>query len=624
MFIHRFHAVGGAAVATLVAAMLLAPPAEAKKSKVKPRDDANHILMAGVKSADFTARAMAYEGIAFNKRNKALKQTLKDGTDDPQWTVRAGIVRAYVRLRDKSWKKLVHDALIRPTLRTHEVLPVLEVVKPKQAIAAILSVLVDKEHERQNAIADGLLRANPKYLATLVNAAVGNKDPLAREAGMRVIKQLDIDRHAAHLVPIAKKSGKKPEVIKAMVALAARARPGDDTTFLKYLKTKDPALRNLVTLARARQGDKSVGKDVLKIAAAAQGKARVKALKTYRAIASSAHSKTVRGLLGPNPDGALALSVYEILALQGDRSMAKDASALASGTNVQLRPAGVYYLGRVGGAGRLREMHQYLSDGISDVRIAAARVLGFIASPISVGPLREGLDHEKDPQVRMELLRALTSIRHKKAVETLMFYTRERDNEIRRLVVRALADSGERAARSGLQAALRDRSPAVRVEAVRGFILSDPANSVKVFKRALSWLPQGALLKLTREFGEAMESYVELALFNRRYEMREEAIAALALIPKKQAALLKKVLSATDDADLRIRVLTRLFDIEGKKVATEVKSLALSSNIRVRLVAIRMLGKLKRDKEAKQLLVKFMAEANQRVRIAAALTYLGG
>lgn len=600
-------------------------PAFAGKPKgPSAKDDASNILAAGIKSADFVARGMAYEGLAFNKRNKDLKQILKDGTDDPQWVVRAGIARAYIRLRDKAWKQVVHDALIRPTIKPREVLVVLEAVKPKEAVAALVEITADKEHERQDAIADGVLRVNPAYLAALVNTCVRSKDALVRGVGLRIVKQLDIHTHHDHLVPIAKGSGKDAEVVKALVELSDRAKEGEETGFLAYLKPSDAALRDRVTLARAHHGDKSVGLAVLKIAAAAEGKARVEALHMYRPIASKPHAAQVAALLGTSPDGTLALAVYEILARLGDRSMAANAKALAMGTNVDLRPAGVYYLGRIGGAGRLREMHEYLTDGIADVRIAAARVIGYIASHVSVGPLREGLDQEKEPQVRIELLRALTAIRHKSAVETLMFYTRERDDELRRLVVRALADSGERTARAGLQTALSDKSPDVRFEAVRGFILSDPANAVKVFKRALSWLPEGALLKLTREFGDPMQSYIELALATRRYEIREEALMALRLLPKFQAALLKKMLAQSDDADLRVRVLKRLFELEGSKVATEVKSMALSASVSVRLAAIRMLGSLKRDKEAGELLVKFMQEPNQRIRIAAALTYLGG
>lgn len=88
--------------------------------------------------------------------------------------------------------------------------------------------------------------------------------------------------------------------------------------------------------------------------------------------------------------------------------------------------------------------------------------------------------------------------------------------------------------------------------------------------------------------------------------------------------MLHKVLGSTEDDDLRVRVMTRLFDLEGKKMATEIKAIAISAGVRARIAAIRLLGKLKGDKEAADLLVKFQDDLDERIRIAASLTLVGG
>jgi HEAT repeat protein len=289
----------------------------------------------------------------------------------------------------------------------------------------------------------------------------------------------------------------------------------------------------------------------------------------------------------------------------------------------------VFYLGWVGGAGRLGEMHDYLRDGIPSVRIAAARVVGYIASPVSVVPLRDRLDKERDDGVRIELIKALASIKHRDAYEGLMFYTREKNTELRQIVVRALAESGESLARPGLQNALNDSDVHIRTEAVRGFLLSDIAEAVKVWRRSLQWLPRGALLDLTRELGKTMEGFIEIGLFETRNDeagvaLREEAFIALQLLPQAQGPMLRKVEQITEDDDLRIRVLTRLFELEGSKVAVEIKTLAMSQSPRARIAGLRLLGKLKGDKEARDILEKALDEPDERIRIAAALTYLGG
>ena len=180
------------------------------------------------------------------------------------------------------------------------------------------------------------------------------------------------------------------------------------------------------------------------------------------------------------------------------------------------------------------------------------------------------------------------------------------------------------AARQGLQIAIRDRSPEVRFEAVRGFLMSDPVNAVAHFKRALAWLQPGAILSLTREFGETFESYLQFALFSQRMEIREEAMDALDLLPEKRVALLKRVMQQSTEDELRVRLLRRLFELEGAKMAKDIKQFAASGNTVTRIAAIRLLGQLKRDKEAQELLIVSLKEPTPALRIAAALTLVGG
>ncbi len=605
-------------------ALSLATPAIAATSS--PADDARVIITEGVKAPDYLARAMAYEALALDRKVANARQLLKDGEEDPQWTVKAGVARAYMRLRDSSWQRVVGDAIGRATLDPREVLPVLDTLADKDAIAFLLQRLSDKELDRHDRIADALVaQAHPRLGAFLV-AAIGHKEPLVQGVGKRAIASLNAVLHGDHLATVAAKSGGNPVVIDLLCTIAAAAPAGVDVRFLSMLKPPkgDTALAERVILARARHGDRAVGKQLLAIAATRPGDAKLEGVEIYKGIASKDDSEAIRGLLDESSSPRLKLSIYEVLANLGDRSVVKQAEEMASGTDSELRPVGVYYLGRIGGTGRIGEMHTYLKDGIPEVRIAAARVLAWIASKVSAAPLRDALDAETREDIRVEYIKALASIKDDEAFKVLVFYTRERDDLVRQRVVRALAESGSKTARNGLQTALQDRSKEVRVEAVRGFILSDPANAVQVFQRSLAWLPPGTLIAMTREFGEAFESYLELALFAKSIELREEALEALRLLPKKQPDLLRKVLATADDDQLRIRVLRRLFSVEGQKVATEVKAAALSTSTRVCIEGVRMLAQLRGDKEAKELILRSMAAADQRIRIAAALTFLGG
>lgn len=603
-----------------------APPAA---PVLKARDQALYIVKAGLKSADFQARGMAYRGIAFDKTDKDLKKKLEDGTTDPQWTVRMGVAAAYYAIKDPAWKKIVFDALTMPVLSAAETLPVLDEVAEKDAIDVLLQVLADKEHEAHDKILTALVSLNRPYLANLFVAALAHKEPLVSGAAQRAIKKVDPVLQLKVLEAIAKAQGGNDAVVKLLVDLGTASDERVGVTYLMNVKPKDGALLDSILLVRALHGDRSVAKALAAAAAKAQGAAQLQLLQALRLVAGKEEAAPLKAILAQSPNADVLFQVYEILARAGDRSMQREAEALAESTDVDVRATGVFYLGWVGGAGRIGEMHKYLVDGIPGVRIAAARVLGHISSHISVGPLKEAMEAERDEKVRVELIKSLAGIKHKEAYQALTFFTREKDSEVRRIVVRALAESGDASVRAGLQNALNDNDVRIRSEAVRGFILSDVAKAADVWKRSLRWLPRGVVLELTRELTKTMEGFLEMALQDNgkddnSVQVREETLLALHMLPEAEQRILFKLLDQSEDEDLKVRILKRLFELDKAKVTVAIKSTAMQAPPRARMAAIRMLGKLKGDKEATDLLAKFLEEPDERIRIAAALTVLGG
>ena len=604
---------------------LAAPPA----AKLTPRDNAIHILQKGLKSADFTSRGMAYRSLSLDRANKDAKKLLEDGMLDPQWSVRKGVAEALFALGDAKWKQLVHDALVMPVLSPYEVLPVLDNLPDAAAFGLLMDVLGDKEHAQHDKIVAALVGRNKANIGDFLRVALQSKDALVQQSALKCLSLLDPVLHTKPLDLVAKAQGSNDAVVKILADIAAASDERIAVAYLAPTKPKDAALAARIVVLRAVHGDRSVGKALLKICQTTTGPEQLAALAAFKRVADKSDTDGVKSILRGASSPALLFAVYEILARLGDRSMAQDAQKLAESTDVEVRATGVFYLGWVGGAARLREMHEYLHDGIPAVRIAATRVVGYIASAVSVPALRDALDNERDETVRIELIRALAQIKDRAAYEALMFYTRERDDELRRLVVRALAESGDATARQGLLNALNDNSVRIRTEAVRGFLLSDPAQAVRIWKKAIRWLPRGAVIALTREMDKTMEGFLQIALFEAGLDdigiaMREEALLALHLLPQAEAPMLHKVLGSTDDDDLRMRVLGRLFELEGKKMATEVKAMALSAGVRARIAAIRLLGKFKGDKEAADMLVRFQDDLDERIRIAASLTLIGG
>jgi HEAT repeat protein len=613
-------------VAPLVQAAPSAPAAPA--SKLSPKDNAQAVLRNALKSMDFNTRALAFKALALDKGNKDARKLLEDGMSDPQWVVRRGVAEAMYALGDARWKQLVHDALAQPTLSPYDVLPALDDLAQKDAFAIVLDTLADKEHNQQDMIWKGLVGRNRPDLGDLLKAALAHKDALVLQSAVKAVPQLDAVLHGKPLEVVAKAQAANDEVVKGLIEVAAAADSHVATPWLAAVKPKDGKLQQRVLILRAQHGDRTVGKALLGAVAAVGDKEKIELLLTYKLVMDKGDVGTLKTMLnGATPE--VTFQLYELLARLGDRELAKQAQQLADSTDVDVRAAGVFYLGWVGGPGRIGEMHQYLRDGIPAVRKAAARIIGHIGSPVSVGPLKDAHDAENDDRVRMELVKAMAGIRDKEGFVALLGFTKERDAEVRRVVVKALADSGDPEARQGLNNAINDNEPRIRFEAVRGFLLSDPAKAVAMWKRAIKWLPRGALLELTRELNTTMESFLELAVFEsakdeRGMATREEALLALHLLPSAELKVLHKIMETTEDQELKVRILGQLFQMEGKKVATEIKSAALGQAVRARVSAIRMLGKLKGDKEATEILTKLIDDVDERVRAAASLTFLGG
>ena len=609
-----------------IAVQALAAPA---KVLLKPKDQAISTLHKALKSADFAARGMAYRGAAFDKTNKDLQKQLEDGMLDPQWVVRRGVAEAMYATKNPKWAQIIKEALGLAVLSPYDVLPALDDMADKDTVALLLSVLSDKENPLVDKIMTALINRNRPNLAALMVAALGSKDSLAQATASKGVSQLDPVLQPKVLDAVAKAQGGNDEIVKSLLSVAEKSDERVPVLYLQPAKPKDPVLAARVLAVRALHGDRTVAKALLAACQKATGKDQVALLNAFRRVAAKDDAAGLKSILNGAPSPDLMFAVYEILARLGDRTMSKEAAKLAESTDTDVRATGVFYLGWVHGAGMLPDMHRYLDDGIPAVRLAAARVLGALASPVSIAPLKRALEVERDETVRLELTRSLAAIKATPAFEALMLFTQEKDVEFRRTVVRALADSDDVAVRPGLQNALNDNDPRIRAEAVRGFVKSDPAQSPKIWERALKWLPRGFMLELTNELNKTMAGFLEIALFKAPNDqnglaLREEALLGLHLLPEAEARVLHKVLQSSDDEDLRIRMLNALFVLEGQKIGTEVKSLALSSGPRTRVAAIRMLGKLKGDKEVPELLAKFLDDLDERVRVASALTLLGG
>jgi HEAT repeat protein len=142
-------------------------------------------------------------------------------------------------------------------------------------------------------------------------------------------------------------------------------------------------------------------------------------------------------------------------------------------SDARVRRETVLALSKVGGEDAVPLLARGLNDPESALRGAAALGLGLTKLSVAVGPLLNRLPQESDPEVEVEIVRALGRVGDPRAVPVLAerasgggFFSRV-PASIRVEATRALGEIGGDAARAVLQRLLRERNAEVREAAVK-------------------------------------------------------------------------------------------------------------------------------------------------------------
>lgn len=142
-------------------------------------------------------------------------------------------------------------------------------------------------------------------------------------------------------------------------------------------------------------------------------------------------------------------------------------------SDARVRRETVLALSKIGGEEAVPLLAKGLNDPEASLRGAAALGLGLTKLSVAVGPLLNRLPQENDPEVEVEIVRALGRVGDPRAVPVLAeraagggFFSRV-PSSIRVEATRALGEVGGDAARAVLQRLLRERNAEVREAAVK-------------------------------------------------------------------------------------------------------------------------------------------------------------
>lgn len=621
--------------ALLVAGLTGAPPASAKKAKLDKalQERVTLILEAGTKSGDFSARATAVSGLGFVHKERALPM-VKDALDDPQWQVRRAVIGALLRLKDKSYEKAIADAVRSTRLDAgKEVLPLLEPLGVKQALATLRKALEDPKTNRPERYAAALAELGGDWLTDGFQMGLSLKNTNARAGFTDALATLPL-----------------PAAFPLYKAVIAKQAPMVQARVLEHIRTwwgtrKSQQQRTAAAahiamikpLVKSKDANVAFGTaETLALAGDASGRALL--IAAAKGDDAGKRLRAIRALLGvpgkdlldvvnvyakkDDSDADLLTAVYDINAKVGNPKLVpflRGNMGLNSTDSLDRRAAAVQVLGRVEGASALPTLLERLTeDGAKGIRLAAARAIGDLASRDAIQTLRQRLFAETDNEVKVAILGALGAIRDPAVIPTVQSEMMSGVAEVRMAAVKALAAVNHDAAVNDLKLLLRDRDPEVRRVALNAILTLGPEKYIHLYKDSLGWIEPVDIDELAELHTKAFVAHLRLALDHDRPELREGALFALrALTPTSQADVLQQVLKFSKRADVKVQALERLVDVLNAKAVPTLTEQAKSEDKRLKVTAIAALGRLG-AREAQPLLVAALDDTDERVRVTAA------
>ncbi|MEZ4268249.1 MAG: HEAT repeat domain-containing protein [Myxococcota bacterium] len=605
----------------VVASLAIAATAAAR---VPPEMEqrASATLTSAVRSGDFATRAAAVEALGRLPKATALP-LLNEALQDQQWQVRRAAIAGLVELRDRSWETAVINAISSERLdpRT-EVLPVLEPLGTKQALAVLKKAMEAKDFPRPERWVDALVQAGGDLMVEGMLMGLSLKAVAPRDAFLRALPELPLPA----AIPLYEKvlARQSPEIQSRVFDRISRTPSVKDVGFIgSFVDSKDKKVAFEAAVVLARRGNPR-GKSVLTAAAASTDEAqRLEAIRAMEAIGTEDLFPILKPIVEDDASSVeLLRAAYAVYAHAGHPNLGRHLETRLLDTELSKRAAAVRVIGKIKGRAALEDLHPLLRDGAVEVRREAAHALADIGMPESIGPIREALFNEPDLDTRLALIAVLGRIRTPEVVPVLQQTIYDADDLIRTATVEALAAVRHQAAVPLLELLLADRAPDVRRGALLALLDLGPKRQLEPFRRALSWIEPNSLLDLVTTHGAEMLPHVELALASERDDLRAAAVEALAGLPEPvRRPVYQELLRTARRPEMRVIGLNGL--VRDKAPGTEALLVGLAKDPMkpVRVAAIEQLG-ASRAADVQTLLFELTDDLDEHVRVAAAAALL--
>lgn len=607
-------------ISILVALLCAAGPAVAKLDK-ETEDQLYSVLERETRSGDRVTRALAVEAFGVLRPKDTLAYAV-DALKDPVWEVRAGAIRALIRLKDKSYAEALFFALTNPKLDIErDLMPILAMLPDGEAVAIAVQVVHDDKATTKNDVIGAFGRLGGPRMGLFFKPLITDKNGALAEGVQNVVISLRTPDALPLFEQVLKVANSEVQ-LRALDALSSFPK-GSKIAFVRgLLKSKDPQIATRAAEVLAHHGDKSATSSLLPMLQSTDEKQIVRALSALAEVAGADLFAATDPLLkkpDQNPD--ILRGVLEIHYRAKDTKIADTLRILRRADNVRTQALAVYYLGVMEQGRALTSLHEDLFHGDPNVRLAATEAVGGIGSRESIPFLGKALDNSREPQIRTAIVKALASIHDKDIVPIVGFLITDPTPDVRRWAIVALTRVGHKDAVTSLKIAINDSDIEARSEAVKAIVDLDPSEGVTTFRIALGWLPPERLREMAVAMKEGILPYLDMALTCPRDEMRREAVELLKGFPKQEPSLLTAGLERTTDNALKVTLLSRLVAVNAKNELPRVQAFADSTEVILRSAAFRLLGEIG-DMAADPILRKALFDSDAQARVVGAIALL--
>ncbi|MBF0319409.1 MAG: HEAT repeat domain-containing protein [Nitrospirae bacterium] len=335
-----------------------------------------------------------------------------------------------------------------------------------------------------------------------------------------------------------------------------------------------------------------------------------------------------------SPDSNYRMAAADLLCTLKSHACVPKLTTMFSESDSELKKHIIRILGETGGPGVSRLLVTALADNSLSLRIQAVRALAVLKDPESVTPLTQLLT-EEDTLLKRALLDALAAIADKRAapmvlnllkdidlvirqkatecviqladatiVPDVIKLMRDKDVNVRRCAVDVLNNLRDPATADTLVNAMKDSDWWVRQIATDALAEVKGENIVKFFIAMLKDSSDVNIRRCAVEFFNKVADATALApligaLKDADWWVREKAVTALGALKDKRAiAALSGVLG---DSEIKWVIPSALASIGGPEVVQPLLSLLSDNEKRVRVGAIKAIGKLKNPETVSQL-----------------------